>query len=475
MAPAGAGPVPPRDATLPDAPANASARAPGQAGTTANDGKYFKTTDKDVWWNVFGDPELDRIEQETLHNNYFLRDVRTLIPENYLDPTVPWSPLLSPLSFGILTPAVAQDVKLAGGPAVDQSAHAYTTEYHQYTVDLSATYTLDLWGNLADKRATSTNLAEQQRQNTELAAQNTAVTAAGLWFDILVERALLELTLHEVTYNQQLFDLVKARFDSHLSTHLVVLQQEQQLLNVQSQVPLIEAQIATLNSQLTGLMGRVPNPQDTLIPKDRRLPDLPPDVQVGSPQDLINNLPEMRYARLRVTEIESRVNENQSSWLPVVQLNATVGETAFGFNQGQTFRDQQYGITLTWPIFDGGARITAGKQLQLTLKRRKWQYDLALKSAVGRVQDAMLQEQTQADSLRSLRKQIELGRRLLDEARRLFEQGQSDYLPVLTALSNLSSLERDGLRAQRLLLNYRIQLYRSLGGTWSYDATIVPD
>ena len=85
------------------------------------------------------------------------------------------------------------------------------------------------------------------------------------------------------------------------------------------------------------------------------------------------------------------------------------------------------------------------------------------------------QEQNQAESLRSLRAQIELGGHLLDEARRLFEQGQSDYLPVLTALSNLAALERGGLRAQRLLLSYRVQLYRALGGTWSYDVTTLPE
>ena len=114
-------------------------------------------------------------------------------------------------------------------------------------------------------------------------------------------------------------------------------------------------------------------------------------------------------------------------------------------------------------------------QLDLTLKRRKWQYELALKTAIGRVQDALLQEKNQAESLRSLRAQVELGRRLLQEARQLFVQGQSDYLPVLTALANLAALERDALRAQRLLLSYRVQLYRALGGIWSYAVTKLPD
>ena len=42
---------------------------------------------------------------------------------------------------------------------------------------------------------------------------------------------------------------------------------------------------------------------------------------------------------------------------------------------------------------------------------------------------------------------------------------------MLTALANLTELERARLQAQRLLLNHRVELYRSLGGNWSYDVT----
>ena len=105
------------------------------------------------------------------------------------------------------------------------------------------------------------------------------------------------------------------------------------------------------------------------------------------------------------------------------------------------------------------------------MQRRSVQYDLAFKSAVQRVQEALVQEHKQADHLRTLHTQVELGRRVLVEARQLFEQGLSDYLPVLAALANVSNLERASLQAQRLLLSYRVQLYHAIGGTWSKAAT----
>jgi outer membrane protein TolC len=228
-----------------------------------------------------------------------------------------------------------------------------------------------------------------------------------------------------------------------------------------------------LNSQLTALLGRLPNPHDELVPADRRLPDLPAAPGLGTPGELSETTPEMRFARLRVTEIENRVNQNLSSWLPTIEVLGSTGVVAFA--SSEPLRESFAGVRLTWPLFDGGRRITDAKQLELTLKRRKWQYELALKAAIGRVQDALLQESTQAESLRSLRAQIELGRRLLAEAQKIFEQGQSDYLAVLAALGNLAALERDGLRAQRLLLSHRVQLYRALGGTWSLAVTNLPD
>lgn len=448
--------------------------APRPQGSSAE-----RVTDKEVWWSAFADPALDSAIQEALRNNYFIRDVRTLIRENALDPAVPqgwWWPLQ--IGIPTVTPAGIQHI-VAGSPPLASSdpqtppTPASQLRYTSANAGLTASYQVDLSGNLDTRRRVGDNLVEQQRQGTEIASQNLAEQVAQLWFDILVERALKELTLGEVKHNQELFDLVKARFDQHLVPRLAVLQQQQQLLNIQSQVPLVIARIAILNSQLTALLGRVPNPKDNLVPAERRLPDLPAAPNLGTPGDLNETTPEMRFARLRVTEIEHRVNQNLSGWLPAIEVLGSAGVVSFGLSD--TVMESFAGVRLTWPVFDGGRRITEAKQLALTLKRRKWQYELAIKTAVGRVQDALLQEHNQAESLQSLRGQVELGQRVLEEARKIFEQGQSDYLPVLTALANLAALERDGLRAQRLLLSYRVQLYRALGGMWSYAVTELPN
>jgi outer membrane protein TolC len=430
------------------------------------------TNDSDVWWSVFADPALDAAIQEAYRNNYLIRDTRGLIYENLLDPNLPqgwwW-----PLQIGILAPAGVQHIaaNLIPPPGVPLG-------YNSANIDLGVNYQLDASGFLAAQRRVGENLSEQQRQLVESRVQDVAVQIAQLWFDILQTRQLRELTLTQIKYNQDLYDLVKARFEQHLTPRLVVLQQEQLLLNLQSQVPLITARIALFNSQLKLLLGRMPNPLDDLIPQDRKLPDLPSQPRVGTPDDLNASAPEMRYAKLRVEEINERISQNRAAYLPTINLSASIGVSTLAAHSedlGQsTYRESVVGVTLTWPIFDG-KRVTETKQLPLTLHRRELQYELAIKTTVGRVQDAIVQENNQATSLTNLRAQVVLGQQLLDEARRLFEQGQSDYLPVLGALNSVTDLERASLLAQRLLLNDRVELYRSLGGNWSYNVTTLQE
>jgi outer membrane protein TolC len=429
------------------------------------------TRDSDVWWTAFADPALDGAIQEAYRHNYLIRDTRGLIYENLLDPNMPqgwwW-----PLQLGILAPAGVQHLRVNFAP------NGVRDTYSVANVSLGAAYQLDVSGLQAAQRRVGENFSEQQRQLVEARVQDTAVQIAQLWFDILQTRALRELTLTQIKYNTELYDLVKARFAQKLTTRLVVLQQEQLLLSLKAQVPLIEARISAFNSQLKMLLGRTPNPIDDLIPQDRKLPDLPPQPALGTPADLIKNTPEMRHAKLRVEEIHHRISQNRAAYLPVVNLNASIGVSSFAQlpqDLGEnTHRETVLGVTLTWPIFDG-KRVTETKLLPLTLHRRVLQHELALKTAIGRVQDAMVQETNQATSLVNLRAQVELGKQLLDEARRLFEQGQSDYLPVLAALNNLVDLERASLLAQRLLINDRVELYRSLGGNWSYNVTTLPE
>jgi multidrug efflux system outer membrane protein len=440
------------------------------------------------WWSAFDDPAMDALISEAFRNNFTIHDLRGLYHEDMLVPQMPNGPLW-PLQVGLPVTAQRQAI---GAPA-QPGFPAYGNVQNEADIGLTATYQLDVFGQLATTRKGFVALAEIQGQSGEARIQDTAALIAQTWFDILTQRAMLELLERQIKLNEDLAALVKARFELHLTTRLAVLQQEQVLLNARAGVPIITERLALLGTQMTSLLARPPSPDTSYVPADRRLPDLLPSLgATGRPVDLVKNSPEVRLAQIRVAEAENSVQQNRSGWLPIVTLFANGGFQAFDlknpFNvnhtstlgnptpgEAQTFETWSFGARLTWPLFDGGQRITEAKQFQMTVRRRNNLYLEAFYEAVRRVQDAQIEEQKQTANVKTLKAQVELGRQVLQEARQLYEQGLSDYLAVLTANANLSDLERALILSQRLLLSNRIDLYRALGGTWSKSIVDIVD
>ena len=87
----------------------------------------------------------------------------------------------------------------------------------------------------------------------------------------------------------------------------------------------------------------------------------------------------------------------------------------------------------------------------------------------------MVSEQKQQDYLAALDRNVELSRNSYDEALNRYRNGLSQYLPVLVELVSLQTLERDRVSAQYDLLQYRINLYRALGGSWAGDLIPLSD
>jgi outer membrane protein TolC len=315
------------DATL------ASPSLPDRPTTPASGANPAGEPSGSPWWTAFADPALDATIQEALRKNYFIRDLRNLIYENELDPLMPNSPLW-PLKIGL--PATLQHVTAALPPAPQvgktPAAPAYGLSFAEADVGISASYQLDVFGQLDVQRRILEDQVQLQKMNTEAFAHTLADQVAQLWFDILEQRELQKLLEEQIRYSDELLSIVKARFEQHLAPRLAVLQQEQLLLNTQAQVPLVAAQLALLNSKLTLLLGRTPNPDMELVPYDRKLPDLPPAPAIGSPADLFRNSPDVRVAQARSAEGEHLLSQNLASWLPVVEVIGAAGAQTFDFN-----------------------------------------------------------------------------------------------------------------------------------------------
>ena len=172
----------------------------------------------------------------------------------------------------------------------------------------------------------------------------------------------------------------------------------------------------------------------------------------------------MTELRGKPPRLRTRTREDS---LPSLRLTA---DTGYQSQSTETlFDDLIWSVAagIVGPVFDAGRRAAEVRRTDAVLREALAQYEQALLDAMAEVENALLQEQEQRRHVEALEKRVAASRSLLEATRDRYQNGLSDYLPVLTALTTLQADEQSYLTAKRQLLSYRVQLHRALGGDWS--------
>ena len=87
-------------------------------------------------------------------------------------------------------------------------------------------------------------------------------------------------------------------------------------------------------------------------------------------------------------------------------------------------------------------------------------------TSLKEVEDALVQEARQREYVASLKRQLALSDQAKTQTRENYIKGTLDFTRYLTTLLGHQNLQRKTLRAAGQLVQYRINLYRALAGSW---------
>ncbi|MDX5400035.1 MAG: TolC family protein, partial [Actinomycetes bacterium] len=242
------------------------------------------------WWTAFGETDLDRLVEQALAANLELR--------------IAWARVRQ-------AEAIARQAGAARWPQLDlQLAAARERRFFDIGIDefnfttnsfsasLAAGYELDLWDRVGSTRAAAVLEARAVDDDAQAAAITLSAAVAESYFDLLRQRALIDLLGRQAELNRTWARLVELRFREGLSPVLDVLQQRQQLEEIEAELEVARGTLATVEQQLAVLLGKAPGGLD--LPAGDELPMLPPLPDTGIPADLLERRPDLRAARSRV-------------------------------------------------------------------------------------------------------------------------------------------------------------------------------
>ncbi|WP_404299734.1 efflux transporter outer membrane subunit [Alicycliphilus denitrificans] len=413
------------------------------------------------WWRLFGDPELDRLQQqaadERLGNPGIAQAVARLRAAQAA---------VAGSRAGLL-PALgasggATRARGAAGTGTGGGAAASS-----YTLGLNASWELDLWGRLSG--AVDASVASAQASSADLAAARLSLQAllAQTYFALRAAEAQGLLLQDTLNAYEQSWQLTRNRERAGVASPADVAQAEAQYKSTQAQLLEAATSRAQLEHALAALLGLAPGAFD--LQATGALP-APPAVPAELPAQLLQQRPDIAAAQLRVAAANAQVGVAQAAYFPALTLSAAAGY------RGAQLRDLVSAPHLFWSLgpalalslFDGGARGAAVESARAALDLASAGYRQSVITALQEVEDNLVAATALAQEQQLQSEAVAAAQRALQIVTNQYQAGTVGYLNVLSAQATVLAARRSLIDVQNRRLTAVNTLLKNVAGRWAY-------
>jgi NodT family efflux transporter outer membrane factor (OMF) lipoprotein len=418
--------------------------------------------DRGKWWEIFGDPELDALEEQVAAANQNLkvaeanfRQARALIgvQQAGLYPTLSVSPSITSLKDSGHTPYFVLKRPTPTG---------------DFELPLDLSYEIDLWGQI--RRGVT-----QAREEAQASAGDLATAALSLeaelaidWVELRSADAQQQLLNDTVTDFADALKLTEDRLAGGGASEADVAQARTQLETTQVEATDIAVARAQFEHAIAVLIG-VP-PAEFSLPA-RPLTLDPPPVPVGVPSDLLQRRPDIAAAERRVAAANEQIGIAEAAFYPSLTLSAIGG--FIGTQAANWFRWPSLfwaaGGTLSQTLFDAGLRRSQSEAAVASYEGTIASYRETTLEAFQQVEDNLAALQILEREAQQQKAAVASAESSLKIFTNRYVGGVDPYLQVVTAQSVALGNERNDLDIRRRRIEADVLLVKALGGGWSTE------
>lgn len=334
------------------------------------------------------------------------------------------------------------------------------------SVGLYASYEVDLWGRISSTKKAALANWKMSEYDMQTAAMTLSAELATTYFNWMSQHELLVIYESQLASNEKKLESLERRFETGQATALDVLQQRQLVAAAEAKLPLVHRSIQSYKNSLATLLGKPVDADLHLVVE--ALPNLPAKPVVGLPAELLGRRPDIQSARLALESADWYVSAARAARLPTLSLTGSISTESSHVDE--LFNDwiSNLAAGLLAPLLDGGSRSAEVDRTLAVARESIASYRQTVLEAVQETEDALYGEQQQQAYVSALDEQYLAATRTENESITRYQFGVLPYLDTVSAIVSRQSLEITTLQAKTDLLTNRIQLYRALGGDWTF-------
>jgi NodT family efflux transporter outer membrane factor (OMF) lipoprotein len=413
-----------------------------------------------AWWKVFDDPLLTSLIERAAKGNLDLMTAMARVKE-------------ARARLGVATGEMLPTLD-ASGSATRQRGSEYDVVPGGLTQDrllgqLDASWEIDLFGKIRR----SIEAAKADYQATTEDRNDVMITlyadVARTYFAARTAQARFYTAQENIESQKKVLKLTKTRLETGLATALDVAQAESVLASSEAELPPFKVDYHQAVHALALLLGKQPGALKKELKKPKAIPQLPSEVTLGMPADLLRRRPDIRQAERSLAAETARIGVATADLYPSFTINGTFGVAAT--DAGDLFKSgsglYSFGPAFSWNLFQGG-RVRAQIRAQdAVTEQALYTYEQTVLKALGEVEDSLTAYVQSKYRVDALKRTVQASRRTLELSIGLYKDGLKDFQSVLDAQRSLFSYANQYAAAKGDSAASLVQLYKALGGGWT--------
>ena len=421
---------------------------------------------KGKWWELFGDPQLNKLEEMVDINNQNVkeaeanfRQARAIVAADHANyyPTIGSSPSITQTDTG-------------GGGRGAVGAFSAGSRSQTFSLPFTASWEPDLWGRvrLSVQNAVDTAQASAATlENARLSAQALLATDYFLIAGSDMQQAVLKNTIDAYQRN---LTLTINRFNGGVASQSDVTLAQTQLYGAQAQSTDLRITRAQDEHAIAVLTGQAPSMVE--IPVLKMTP--PPSIPTVVPSVLLQRRPDIAINERQVAAANANIGIAQTAYYPTLTLSASAGFLSTNLQSLFTWaaRTWSAGPTLSQTLFDFGRRGAQVENAQAAYDSTVAAYRQTVLSAFQEVEDDLASLRYLAEEAQQQAQAVAAAEKSLSLELDRYKAGTDSYLNVITTQIIALGDEQTAVTILQRRMVAAVDLVKAVGGGW--DASTLP-
>lgn len=410
---------------------------------------------KGKWWEMFGDPELNRLEEMVNVNNQNVKQAEAQFRQ---------------ARATVLGNRANYYPSIGSSPGISQT-YEEKRSGDTFSLPISATWEPDLWGRVrlsVENAVDNAQVSAADLENLRLSQQALLATDYFLMAAQDMQIAILADTI--VAYDKNL-QLTINRYNGGVASKSDITLAQTQLAGAKAQSTDMHIARAQDEHAIAMLTGQAPSNLEIGVTK---IAAPPPPIPVAVPSQLLERRPDIAANERQVAAANANVGIAQAAYYPTLTLSASLGVLANNLPNLFTYASRYWsaGPSLSQTLFDFGRRGAAVESSQAAYDSTVAGYRQTVLAAFQEVEDDLSNLRYLAEESVQEQDAVVAAQQALTLELERYRAGTDSYLNVITTQIIALQDQQTAITILQRRMSAAVDLVKALGGGW--DASALP-